>query len=605
LLPLITLLLVAAPLVAAPGAAAAPPEAVPLNAGWEFKPDPGDQGRTQGWWNDQGNDGWSPVDVPHVFDPTPQESEFLGTVGWYRIHFTGPATPAGFGWIMHFGQARRIADVWLNGKGIGTHRDPYAPFGLYANGIVAGAENSLVVRVDSRRTAALREGWWNWGGLTRPVELEPTGGAQLTKLGLMPQLDCHAACRGRVLVDGIVRNNTGATTAPFVVVSLTSPAGVLTRQTIPAPSLKPGASANIRASIPVTGAPELWSPQRPQLYDAVVETRIGESIEQVDHRKVGLRSVLVRHGFLYLNGRRLNLRGASIHEDLPNQGPALTQADIDRIVADLRTVGANVTRAHYLLDDRLLDRFDREGILVWSQAANYHNDRALESPKGRTKALNTVRETVLAARSHPSVITHSVANELSSRPDRNRTTRKFLVAAAALVRKIDPTLPVSVDLLSYPGYPRQKTYARFDMLGINSYYGWYQGKRDHYVGNFGSLRPYLTSMHRKYPKQAMMMTEFGAEATFDGPPSVKETFQFQSDYLRRVLTVVGNTPWLSGAIYWTAREFAVKPQWDGGAKRSGVVRDTIHNKGLIAYDGTPKPAAAVAHELFTSTPMYK
>jgi beta-glucuronidase len=353
------------------------------------------------------------------------------------------------------------------------------------------------------------------------------------------------------------------------------------------------------------GAPELWSPENPQLYEATVETHIGDEVEQVDHQHVGLRSVLVRHGLLYLNGRRLNLRGASIQEDLPGQGPALTDSDIDQIVSDLRTVGANVTRAHYLLDDRLLDRFDREGILVWSQAANYHNDRALMSAKGRSKALDTVRDTVLAARNHPSVLTHSVANELSPKPDRRRGTRMFLKAAAKLTRKLDPTLPVSLDLLSYPGFSRQKTYGRFDMLGINSYYGWYQGKRDHYVGNFSDLRPYLDAMRKKYPRQAMMMTEFGAEATYSGPATVKETYEFQANYLRRVLTVVGHEPWLAGAIYWTAREFAVKPQWDGGAKRSGVDRDTIHNKGLIAYDGTPKPAAAVAHQLFTSTPMYR
>ena len=199
--------------------------------------------------------------MPHVFDPTPHDTEFLGTVGWYRIHFTGPDTPLGFGWIVHFGQARRIAEVWLNGQGIGYHRDPYVPFGLFAKGVRPGEDNVLIVRVDNRRTAALREGWWNWGGLTRPVELQPVGGAQLTKFGLMPQLNCHGPCRAHVLVDGTVRNNTGEPTSPYVTVSLVSPGGVLTRQSISAPSLKPGASGRVHASIPVMGAPELWSPQ--------------------------------------------------------------------------------------------------------------------------------------------------------------------------------------------------------------------------------------------------------------------------------------------------------------------------------------------------------
>ncbi len=63
-------------------------------------------------------------------------------------------------------------------------------------------------------------------------------------------------------------------------------------------------------------------------------------------------------------------------------------------------------------------------------------------------------------------------------------------------------------------------------------------------------------------------------------------------------------PWLAGGIYWTAREFYVKPDWDGGADRD-VPRDALHNKGLIAYDGTPKPAFDVARDIFESTPVYR
>jgi beta-glucuronidase len=60
---------------------------------------------------------------------------------------------------------------------------------------------------------------------------------------------------------------------------------------------------------------------------------------------------------------------------------------------------------------------------------------------------------------------------------------------------------------------------------------------------------------------------------------------------------------MGGAIYWTSREFAVKPRWDGGAHP--LTRDSIHNKALIAYDGTPKPAYEVARAAFKATPLYR
>ena len=58
----------------------------------------------------------------------------------------------------------------------------------------------------------------------------------------------------------------------------------------------------------------------------------------------------------------------------------MTDADIDNTVNELKALGVNVTRAHYLLDPRLLERFDKEGILVWSQAPVYHRDDLLRRP---------------------------------------------------------------------------------------------------------------------------------------------------------------------------------------------------------------------------------
>ena len=197
---------------------------------------------------------------------------------------------------------------------------------------------------------------------------------------------------------------------------------------------------------------------------------------------------------------------------------------------------------------------------------------------------------MIEARSHPSVMTHSVANELSVIPDDVPGTRRFLESAARLVKDLDPTVPLSVDIYSYPGFPPQRTYKPYQLLGINNYFGWYHGRRHHSTAKLSGLAPYLNTMREHYPDKALVMTEFGAEATYDGPANVKETYAFQSNYIRKTLDVVKRESFVSGAIYWTLKEFAVKPAWDGGAKRAGVPRDAIHNKGLITYDGRLKPA---------------
>ena len=584
------------------------PASAPIATGWELHPDGADRGLREGWAGRQPTRGWQRVSVPHVFDPKAAEAGFGGTVGWYRVRFTAPKAQAGFDWELRFEQVRRRARVWLNGRPVGRHSDPYVPFALPASGLRPGAVNELLLRVDNRKAKEPREGWWNWGGIVRPVSLAPRGGLVLRDPGLMPLVDCSpggASCTAAVLVDGMLTNRSAeAIPAPRVRLRLEPPGGgAPVEQTVPTRGLQPGETTRVSFSVPVED-PKLWAPGSPNRYDATLTTLAGEAPMQINARKIGLRGVKVVHGLLQLNGRQLDLRGAAIQEDLPGRGPALDDADVARIVRELQAVRANVTRAHYLLNPKLLDALDAAGIMVWSQAPIYHRDRLLETAAQRRVALSTLRQTVIAARSHPSVITHSVANELSAVPDKVPGTRRYLVAARGMVEHLDPTLPVSVDLLSYPGFPAAEAYAQYDMLGINSYFGWYAGKERHSTAKLSDLGPYLDRMRRLYPTQAMVLTEFGAESTFDGPAPRKESYAFQADYVDKVLGIVRKRPFVGGAIYWTLREFAVKPDWDGGAKRS-VPRDGIHNKGLITYDGRRKAAWAVAEKDFATTPLFR
>jgi beta-glucuronidase len=112
-------------------------------------------------------------------------------------------------------------------------------------------------------------------------------------------------------------------------------------------------------------------------------------------------------------------------------------------------------------------------------------------------------------------------------------------------------------------------------------------------------------MRAMYPDAGLVLTEFGAEATMTGPSTEKQTYAFQEVYTRDVLGAVHGAPTLSGAIYWTLQEFAVKPLWDGGAQLPGADRNAIHHKGLITYDGRPKPAYAVLQRDIENTPLVR
>lgn len=369
--------------------------------------------------------------------------------------------------------------------------------------------------------------------------------------------------------------------------------------------MRAGHSVAINFRVAVRGRPELWSPSSPSLYRVEVGTTAGRRVEQLNSLRVGLRTVGVRDGILYLNGRRLWLHGTSIHEDAFGRGAALDEGDINTIVSQLLSVGANITRAHYLLSDNLLDALDAAGILVWSQPPVDHADGQLASAAGRNRALSLLRATILGERSHPSVIIDSVANELTATPDSTPGTLSYLRQAIPLARKLDPVAAVALDTYCYPGYPVQKIYRKLDVLGVDSYFGWYRGPRGHSIAKFSGLGPFLHRSHARYPKQALVISEFGAEAMFDGPATTKGSYAFQTDYLRRTYRVLDRLPFMNGSVYWALRDFAVAPGWKGGAQLPPQYStDGLTHKGLIAYDGTQKPAFAVASQVFAQTPSF-
>ena len=553
---------------------------------------------------------WQATHVPSVFDSRALPQLYPGTVRPYRTTFTGPATPRGFSWLIRFDSVRRNAAVILNGRRIGRNVDPYTPFTVAARGLRPGRPNVLEVIVDGRKDPQLPEAWWNWNGIVRPVHLVPAGPAHIEDLGTMSSVRCKGParrCRADLVLDGLLERRGARPIRPSLDVRLRAPGGRVTERTFRLPEQR-AARRQMKLSMPVP-APVLWSPDSPQLYSAVFTLRNGERVVQRERRAIGLRSVVVKGGHLWLNNRRIQLRGASIHEDMPGSGAALTGADMDRIVADLKDLGANITRAHYLLNPRLLDRLDRAGIMVWSQAPIWQRDSArgvnlLAQPKELARALLTVRRTVTEARNHPAVLTHSVANELTFTPDQHPATKRFLLAARAQAHQIDPTLPISVDIKGRPGFAEQFTYHPFDMIGLNQYFGWYR-----WVEDFSLLEPYIYELRDLYPRKAIVMTEWGAEARSelaDASPDLKGSFGFQTMHAQRTIDVIDRSPVLSGAIWWTLREFAIYPGWQGGAGRRAPQYEpnTLHQKGLITYDGERKPAYYLLRDRFRATPLY-
>jgi beta-glucuronidase len=348
--------------------------------------------------------------------------------------------------------------------------------------------------------------------------------------------------------------------------------------------------------------PRLWSPERPTLYRGSLRlhTSGGRTVQRY-RVHTGIRSLRIsRLGRIQLNGRDVNLRGASMHEDSPSRGAALTPAQMRQNIGYLRELGATITRSHYPFHPYTLELADRHGILIWSEIPVFRMaSRLFAIAEVRNKALRMLRTEIARDANHPSVAVWSIGNENASRPGTG--LRKYIRKAERTVQDLDPTRLIGLATSGFPTVEKQRIYTELDVLGINDYFGWYNGPRGT-ISDRNQLSGYLNRLHSDYPNQALVITEFGAEANRSGPPTEKGTYEFQTDFLRYHLDVFASKPFVSGALIWNLRDFRVKPGWAGGNPQPNP---PVNQKGLVDDQGRRKPAWEVVRQKYRSTGPFR
>jgi beta-glucuronidase len=578
-----------------------------LGGRWYFRLDDAFVGDAQRYFAQDSLDGWTATTVPNDWnagDLTLNHS----SVGWYRKEFKLPKVPRGhrFAWKIRFQSMNFRAVAWLNGKKIGGVVNGYFPAELDLPGVRKG-RNTLVVKVSSLRSstdlthwraAAVNGfgtgGWWNFGGISREVYLRRMEQVDVESVQALPHLR-KLSGPARVDVHMRLRNLTRKKRNVQLALAVRGPG--LSERIVPDAQGVGGRGArrdfNTSFEIP---HPRLWQPGRPALYSLAVSAGIDGKRLARYRLSFGVKKIQRgRNGALLLNGHKLNLRGASLHEDDPVTGAALSPRQRNTLVRRLRELGATVTRSHYPLHPAFLEAFDRLGIMVWSQAPVYQwPNKFFDKPKLRAAAISANERTVLNNANHASIFVWSIGNELGG----NRNERgqigsglaTYINEAARAVRAIDDTRMVGIDRQSRLGEPIfNRALAGLDVLGVNEYFGWYDSVSiPRGPTTTEELPGYLDAVHKAYPRTPLVITEYGAEASRSGPVTQRGTYEFQTDFMRKHLAIHASKRYVNGSIAWALKDFRVTPEWLGGAP-AAYGTPPWHNKSLIEETGAPKP----------------
>jgi hypothetical protein len=299
------------------------------------------------------------------------------------------------------------------------------------------------------------------------------------------------------------------------------------------------------------------------------------------------------------------LRGASLHEDVPRRGDALTAGDMRRAVAELRAVGANATRAQHPLAPALVERLDRAGIAVWQQIGPVDSPGqwGARTPALAGQARMDVRDDLRANRLHASIVAWSVGCEVAGNGRPGQAA--FVDAAARELHAADPGRGVGVDIWTnhLPAHPGL-LYRSLDAVGFTSYLGWYERPGLSTARQAAALRARVRHVQRRFPDKAVLVAELGAEGTPDGSGTAPGGRGYQAALLGAQLRGLHRARDLTGVFVWVLRDFAVNPAFRGGTA-TRLFPDYravygLNQKGLFDYAGHPKPAVAAVRRAFTA-----
>ncbi len=361
---------------------------------------------------------WPPVRLPHTprIEPMIVNDQWQG-IAWYQRKLTRPADWQDKKIFIRFEAAMNHAEVWLNGHKIGEHLGGYLPFTLDLSEALHTGDNLLQVRLDNRDNPItgpkpLAQLDFNtYGGLYRDVRLmvkEPlhitdeilanqvAGGGifvtypQLSEQQATIQVQTQLANHALQAKDAVVVQQLYYQQQKVAEVSSTLP-------------LSAGAEQHLQQQLQLA-EPLLWSPQQPHLYQ--LHTLVysdGKLLEQQQTR-IGLRTFhFDEQHQLWLNGKKLFLRGVNRHQEYPHVGYATSaQADY-RDAVKIKEAGFDYVRlSHYPHSKAFMDAADELGlvlldaILGWQYYSN--------EPAFRAQILQSCRDMIRRDRNHASVL---------------------------------------------------------------------------------------------------------------------------------------------------------------------------------------------------------
>ena len=325
--------------------------------------------------------------------------------GMYRYEFNLPAEWNGMQVELVFEGSMTDTYATINGRKAGEmHQGAFYRF-VYnvSDRVFFGSDKKNVLEVTVSKESAnagvnlaeRRADYWNFGGIFRPVFMVAKPADNIARVALDAQADGTfiAQCMLNHALDG----------AQVKTVICDAKGREVISQTDVVRAGGDEVSVNMKLKNPA-----LWTAETPNLYTAhfTLMNKAGKVLHR-ERQKFGFRTVETRpNDGLYVNGRRVTVRGVNRHSFRPETGRTLSKAKNIEDVLLIKSMNMNAVRlSHYPADPEFFEACDSLGLYVMDELSGWHGKH--ETVVGQ----KLVGEMIKRDHNHPSIIWWSNGNE--------------------------------------------------------------------------------------------------------------------------------------------------------------------------------------------------